>query len=171
MLFRSRPPRSGAGQSRGPPGTAPPPPHPAPSATRAPLRQAPAGGRSRPSALSAPSAPHSPTPRGRRAAPSSKIPSSATATPQLRLAMAPRRLGLGGESDCGPWCRVAAAGPRAWHPRRCAPPQLAHLRAGRARPGSAQRRGSTSWPAQSPPPCPPPLPASTPASRLEHWDR
>lgn len=155
----------------GTPRTAPLPPHPAPSATRAPLRQASTGGRSRPSAPSVPSAPHSPIPRGRRAAPSSKTPSSATVTPQLRLAMAPGRLGLGGESDCGPWCRVAAAGPRAWHPRRCAPPRLAHLRAGRTRPGSAQRRGSTSWPAQSPPPCPPPLPASTPASRLEHCDR
>lgn len=51
-------------------------------------------------------------------------------TPQFRPAMALGRLGLGGKSDCGSWFGVAAAGAEAWHPQRCAPPRLSHLRAG-----------------------------------------
>lgn len=57
-------------------------------------------------------------------------------TPQFRPAMALGRLGLGGESDCGPWFGVAPAGAEAWPPPRCAPPGLspARGRAGRTCP-------------------------------------
>lgn len=87
-----------------------------------------------PRALRVPTAPgpgYSPAPRGRRAAPSSSSSaSSAVRGPQSRRAMAPGTR----------WWLVApraAAGARAWHRRRSAPPRLPHLRAGgRAAPPS-----------------------------------
>lgn len=74
--------------------------------------------------------PHSPARRGRSAAPRNRTPSSASVTPQFRPPMAPRILGLGGESDCGRRFGAATVGARAWNRLRGAPPGLAHLRAG-----------------------------------------
>lgn len=84
------------------------PPHLASFCAPAPSAGRPLPGRFHRPASPATAAPHSPAPG--RTAPSSRTPSSAIVAPRVWPAMAPGRLGLGGESGCGQWLGAAAAG-------------------------------------------------------------